>query len=169
MQVAADRPQKIRATGEGAVLLRIEPAAREQFVGLADAVDIFRDPEQRVQVAKAAFAVLDVGFDQIARLSGAAMTFFALGELGGHELGGIALYDFPVETRYQLVIKRLVPGEETGFENRGTDRHVAARLTDRFIDRARRMTDLQPHVPQAVEDGFSDLLAPGGLLVRQDK
>ena len=73
MQVAADRPQKIRATAEGAVFLRIEHAAREQFVGLADAVDIFRDPEQRVQVAKAAFAVLDVGFDQIARLSGAAV------------------------------------------------------------------------------------------------
>ncbi len=31
------------------------------------------------------------------------------------------------------------------------------------------MADLQPHVPQAIEDGFGDLLAPGGLLVGQDE
>ena len=31
------------------------------------------------------------------------------------------------------------------------------------------MADFQAHVPQAIEDGFGDLLAPGGLFVRQDK
>src|SRR3984957_4793811 len=120
MQVTADRPQKIGAAAEGAVFLRVEHAAIEQFPSQADAVDIFRNPEQRVQVAKPAFAVLDVGFDQIARLSGAAMTFFALCKLRGHEIGGIALYDFPVETRYQLVIKRLGPGRERGLKKRGS-------------------------------------------------
>src|ERR1700709_2243134 len=103
MDVAADRPQEIRAAPEGAVLLGIEYAALEQLIGLAHAVDIFRDPEQRMQIAQAALAVLDVGFDQITRLSGAAVTLLALGELGGDELGRGALHDLLVEPRDQLV------------------------------------------------------------------
>ena len=31
------------------------------------------------------------------------------------------------------------------------------------------MADLQAHVPQAIQNGFRDLLAPGGLLVGQDE
>ena len=54
---------------------------------LAHAIDVFGDPEQRVQVAQAALAVLDVRLDQIARLAGAAVALFALGELGGDEFG----------------------------------------------------------------------------------
>ena len=169
MDVAADRPQEIGAAAEGAVFLRVEHAAFEQLVGLAHAVDIFRDPEQRVQVAQAALAVLDVGFDQIARLPGAAVPFFALGELGGDEFGGGALHHLLVEPRHQFVIERLVAGQEPGLEDRGADRHVAARLPDQFIDRTRGVADLQAHVPQAIQDGLGDLLAPGGLLVGQDE
>ena len=169
MDIAADRPQEIGAAAEGAVFLRVEHAALEQLVGLAHAVDIFRDPEQRVQVAQAALAVLDVGLDQIARLPGAAVPLLALGELGGDEFGGGALHDFLVEPRHQFVVERLVAGQESGLEDRGADRHVAARLPDRFIDRARGVADLQSHVPQAIQDGFGDLLAPGGLLVGQDE
>ena len=122
-----------------------------------------------MQVAQAALAVLDVGFDQIARLPGAAMTLLALGKLGGHEFGRGALHHLLVEPRHQFVIERLVAGQKPRLEDRGADRHVAARLPDRFIDRARRVADLQPHVPQAIQDGFGDLLAPGGLLVGQDE
>ena len=169
MQVAAHRPQEIGAAAEGAVFLRVEHAALDQFVGLAHAVDIFRDPEQRVQVAQAALAVLDVGLDQIARLPAAAMALLALGELGGDEFRRGALHDFLVEAGDQFVVERLVAGQEARLQDRGADRHVAARLADRFIDRARGVADLQPHVPQAIEDGFGDLLAPGGLLVGQDE
>ena len=169
MDVAADRPQEIGAAAEGAVFLRVEHAAFEQLVGLAHAVDIFRDPEQRMQIAQAALAVLDVGFDQIARLPGAAMALLALGKLGGDELGRGALHDLLVEPRHQFVVERLVPGQESGLEDRGADRHVAARLPDRFVDRTRGVADLQPHVPQAIQNGLGDLLAPGGLLVGQDE
>ena len=169
MDVAADRPQEIGAAAEGAVFLRVEHAALQQLVGLAHAVDVFRDPEQRVQVAQAALAVLDVGLDQIARLPGAAVALLALGELGGDEFGRGALHHFLVEPRDQFVVQRLVAGQEAGLQDRGADRHVAARLPDRFIDRARGVADLQPHVPQAIQDGFGDLLAPGGLLVGQDE
>ena len=69
----------------------------------------------------------------------------------------------------QFVVERLVAGQKPRLEDRGADRHVAARLPDRFIDRARGVADLQSHVPQAIENGFGDLLAPGGLLVGQDE
>src|SRR2546422_806890 len=84
---------------------------------LAHTINVLRDPEQRVQVAQPAFAVLDVGLDQIARLSGAAMAFFALGKLGSDEFGGRALHDFLVEPGHQLVVERLVPGQKSGLED----------------------------------------------------
>ena len=169
MQVAAHRPQKILAAAEGAVFLRVEHAALDQFVGGADAIDVFRDPEQRVQVAQAALAVLDIGLDQIARLSGAAQALLALGQFRGDEFGRGALHDLLVEALDQFVVQRLVAGQEPGFQDRGADGHVAARLADRFVDRPRGVADLQPHVPQAIQDGFRDLLAPRGLLVGQDE
>ncbi len=169
MDVAADRPQEIGAAAEGAVFLGVEHAAFEQFVGLAYAVDVFGDPEQRMQIAQAALAVLDVGLDQVARLPGAAMPLLALGQFGGDEFGRRALHHFLVEALDEFVVERQVPGQESRLEDRGADCHVAARLPDRFIDRTRGVADLQPHVPQAIQDRFGDLLAPGGLLVGQDE
>ena len=169
MDVAADRPQEIGAAAEGAVFLRVEYAAFEQFIGLAHAVNIFRDPVQRMQVAQAALAVLDVGFDQIARLSGTPVPLLAFGELGGNEFGRGALNHLAIEPRHQLIVERLVSGQKPCLEDRGADRHVAARLPDRFIDRTRRVADLQSHVPEAIQDGLGDLFAPGGLLVGQDE
>ena len=66
VHVAADRPEKILAAAERAVFLRIEHATLDEVFGIADAVDVFGDPEQRMQIAKAALAVLDVGLNQIA-------------------------------------------------------------------------------------------------------
>ena len=169
MDVAANRPQEIGAAAEGAVFLRVEHAVFQQFIGLAHAVDVFGDPEQRMQVAQATLAVLDVGLDQIARLPGAAVPLLALGELGGDEFRRGALHHFLVEALDQFVVERLVAGQEPGLEDCRADRHVAARLPDRFIDRTGGVADLQPHVPQAIEDRLGHLLAPGGLLVGQDE
>ena len=66
MHVAADRPQEVLAAAEHLVFLAIEHAAFDQFLGLAHAIDVFGDPKQRMQVAQATLAVLDVGLDQVA-------------------------------------------------------------------------------------------------------
>ena len=66
VHVAADRPEEVLAAAEQLEFLAIEHAAVDQFLEVAHAVDVFGDPEQRVQVAQTAFAVLDVGLDQIA-------------------------------------------------------------------------------------------------------
>ena len=61
VHVAAHRPEKVLAAAEHVVFVAVEHAALDQFLRLAHAIDVFGDPEQRVQVAQAALAVLDVG------------------------------------------------------------------------------------------------------------
>ncbi len=118
-----------------------------------------------MQVTQPAFAVLDVGLDQVARLAAAAMTLFALHKLGGDEFGGAALHDLPVEPRHHLVEQGTVAEQKPRLQEGSADRHVRLRLADALVDRPRRMADFESHVPQAVEDDLGDLLAPGGLLV----
>ena len=117
MHVAADRPLEVLAAAEQLQLVFVEHAAIDQFFDVMDAVNIFRDPEQRVQVAQAALAVLDVGLDQIARLPAAAVALLALGELGGDELRAGALDHRLVEPRDQLVEQLLVAAQEARFQN----------------------------------------------------
>ena len=97
-------------------LVLVEHAAIHQLFDVADAVDVFRDPEQRMQVAQPALAVLDVGLDQIARLAGAAVALLALGELGGDEFRAGALDHRLVEARHQFVEQFLVAEQEARFE-----------------------------------------------------
>jgi hypothetical protein len=165
VHVAADRPEEILAAAERAVFLRVEHAVLDQLTGLAHAVDVFRDPEQRVQVAQAALAVLHVRLHQVARLAGAAVPLLALGEFCGDELRGGALHDLLVEARDQFVIERAVADQVARLQHGGSDGHVGARLPDRLVDRSRGMADLQPHVPETIKNGFGDRFAPGGLLV----
>ena len=53
----------------------------------------FGDPEQRVEIAQAALAVLDVGLDEIAAFARLEMALVALGELAGDEGLGPACGD----------------------------------------------------------------------------
>ena len=99
MHVAAHRPEEILAAAEQLVFLLVEHAALDQLVRLAHAIDVFGDPEQRVQIAQAAFAVLHVRLDQVARLPGAAHAVLALGELGGDEFRGGVAHHLVVEAR----------------------------------------------------------------------
>ena len=167
MHVAADRPEEILAAAEQPVFVAVEHAALDQFLRLAHAVDVFGDPEQRVQVAQSALAVLDVGLDEIARLAGAAVTLLALGELGGDEFRRRSLHHLLVEARRQLAVERGVAEEVARFQKRGADGHIGFGLADAFVDRTRRVTDLEAHVPQAIEQSLGHRLAPGGLLVGQ--
>ena len=169
VHVAADRPQEVLAAAEQLELLGVEHAALGQLLDVADAVDVLGDPEQRVQVAQPALAVLDVGLDQIARLAGAAVALLALGELGGDEFRRGALHDGLVEARHQLVEQLAVAEQEARFQQRGADRHVRLGLADALVDRARGVTDLEAEIPQAIEDRLGDRLAPRGLLVGQQE
>src|ERR1700677_3328615 len=82
MHVASDRPEKILAAPEHVVFVAVENAAIDQFLGLANPIDILGNPEQRVQIAQSALAVFDIGLDQIARLAHPAVALLALSKLG---------------------------------------------------------------------------------------
>ena len=120
-----------------------------------------------MEIAQAAFAIFDVRLDQIARLPGAADALFAFGELGGDEFDGGVAHHLVVEARLQFVEQRAVAEQKTRLEDGGADGHVRFRLADAFVDRTRGVADFEPGVPQAIKNGFCDLLAPGGLLVGQ--
>ena len=169
VHVAAHRPEKIAAAPEPAVFARIVDAVIDELLALAHAIDVFGDPVERVQVAQPAFAVLDVGLDQIAGLAGAAVALLALGELGGDEFRAGSLHDLLVEARDELVVQLAVAEQKARLQQPGADGHVGLGLPDALADRARGVADLEPHVPQAIEDRLGDGFAPCRLLVRKQE
>ena len=136
---------------------------------MLNAVVVFGDPEQRVEVAQAPLALLDVGLDEIARRARLPHPRFALGKLGGDEFGRRLGDDLLVEPGCQLLEQRLVAGDEPGLEERGADRHVGARLLQAFVDRARRVPDLQLEVPQHIEQRLDHLFDAGRRLVGHEE
>ena len=69
VEVAAHRPEEALGAVEAAELGGGEQPDVDQFGRPLDAVDIFADPVERVEVAQAALAVLDVGLDDVAAVA----------------------------------------------------------------------------------------------------
>src|SRR5690606_23001333 len=81
MHVTAYPPEKLLAAVEELVLGLGEQARLDELALVAHAVDVLGDPEQRVEVAQAALALLDVGLDEIARGAALRDACIPLGEL----------------------------------------------------------------------------------------
>jgi hypothetical protein len=122
---------------------------------------------QGVQIAQAAFAILDIGLDTIARFAGAAVALVALGELGLDELPRRAVDHFALEALHQLAEQRLFAMDQPRVEECGADRHVGAGELQGLVDGARGMPDLEAQVPEQIEHVLHHALAPGRLLVGQ--
>ena len=165
MHVAADAPEQFLAALEHPVLLRREQAGGDEFALVADAVGVFRDPEQRVEVAQAALPVLDVGLDEVARGPRFRDAGIALAQLGLDEFRRRPHDELGVEPRDQLLVQRPRAEEVARLEEGGADRHVGPPLAQALLHRARGVADLQLQVPQHVEHRLDDALGPGGLLV----
>ncbi len=165
VHVAAHRPQEILGLLEFAIFGLGEDAFLDQFLAGAHAIEIFADPEQCLQVAQAALAVLDVGLDQIAALARLGMALVAFGELGLDIFGSGGAHHLVVEAGQQFVKELAFAPQEARFQDRGADGDVGARQPQAFLDVAGGVADLEPHVPQHVEHVFDDLLTPRRLLV----
>ena len=87
MQMAAHRPEESLGAVETAELGGGEQSGLHEVGGPFDPVDIFADPVERVEVAKPALAVLDVGLDDVAAVAHAQVPRVALGELRGDIFG----------------------------------------------------------------------------------
>ena len=104
VQVAAHGPQEGLRPLEPRQLLGRQHAELDQLGDVVDAVDVFRDPEQRVQVAEAALALLDVGFELVAAVADPDVARVALGQLRLDELRRGAAQDLGLETLLQLAV-----------------------------------------------------------------
>src|SRR5690606_34859799 len=124
VHVAAHRPEEILALAELVELGAGEDPLTDQLLGGGDAVKVLADPEQRLQVAQAALAFLDVRLDEIAALAAARVALVALGELGLDEGRAGILDHFLIEAGDQLVEQLIVADDEAGLEDRGADGDV---------------------------------------------
>ena len=122
-----------------------------------------------MEIAQTALAVLDVGLDAVAQLTGAPVALVALGHLGLDEVLGGALYHLALEAPHQVFKQRLVAEDQAGIEKGGADGDVGACQLERLIDGARSVTHLQAEVPEQIEHIFDDALTPGRLLVGQQE
>ena len=165
VQVDPAHPEEGLGLGEDRVFLGGEHRLGDQVGGGIGAVEVLGDPEQGLEVAQAALALLDVGLQHVAGVALAGVALGPLGELeleelragGGEELAPKPVVEGPREGG--------VAPEPAVLQQAGADGHVGLGLADALVRRAGGMADLQPQVPEAVEDALDQALAPGGLLV----
>ena len=169
VQVHPRRPEEGLRLGEDAVLLGGEDAGPHQVLAGLGVVEVLADPEQRLQVAQAALALLDVGLEQVARAALAGVALGALRELQLDELRPGLLEELAPEPRAQPLGQPLVAPEVAVLEQAGADGHVRPRQAQAVVDGPDRLADLEAQVPEAVEHALDQALPPGGLLVGGDE
>ena len=169
VQMAAHRPEEIGRATKPAIFGHGQQAGIDQLGGRAHLVDILADPVERVQVAQAPLAVLDIGFDDIAAVAHALVPLVALLELLRHEVARGAGNDILPEAHRGLAIDVLIAPDIAPFEQCGADGQVAARLADHLVDRAAGMPDLEAEVPHHVEHRLDRLLGPAVLAQRGEE
>jgi hypothetical protein len=146
-----------------------EDAALDQHGNVVDLIEILGDPVHCLEVAQAAFAVLDVGLKDIAAVPKALVPAGALGQLGLDELDAGARLQALLEALFQIDEKRLVTPQEPRLQKRRADRDIVFGQAQAFVDRTGRVADLEAEVPQRVEDRLDDLLAVRRHLVGQQE
>src|SRR6516162_416516 len=103
MEVAANRPQELLGARKALRSVRREHAVVDEFPDVVGAVDVFRDPEQRMQVSQPALALLDVRLELVTAVADSLVARVALGELGLHELRCTALDDLCIKASPEFV------------------------------------------------------------------
>ena len=167
MHVAAHRPEEVLGLQEAAQFRFREYAVRDEAGDVLHPVDVLADPEQGVQIAQTALALLHVGLHEVAAFAEPPVPLVAFGQLVGDELGRIGGDDLIAETLRQIGVERLVTTDVAGLQGGGEDGVVLPREADALLYRARGIAHLEAQIPEHVEQVFGDLLAPCGLLVGQ--
>ena len=137
------------------LLMREDAAAgavgANQLAHDLDAEHVSGHPIQRLQVAQAAAALLDVGLHQERRLAIAMMAGVALGLFGDNEAAGAGVRASLQEPRLEQCEQPRVAGQPPGVDQRSACREIPVRLGKAFVHRPRRMADLEAQVPKKVQ------------------
>ena len=169
MHVTAHRQQEPLGAAKAAIFVGGQKPDIHQFGRAGDAVDIFADPVERLEIAQGPLAVLDIGLDDIAAVTHALVPRVAFGELLRQEQPLAALGDFVPEALAQLLVKRLIAPHQPAFEQGGADGEILLRHPHRVGDGAARMADLEAEIPQDVEHRLDHLFAPRRAAHRGDE
>ena len=165
VKVAADRPQEAARPQEPHQRLAREQTLPHELARIVARLDEAGDPQQRLQVAQTALALLDVGFEQEARVAHALMALVPFGELGlgerGTATGGNVVREAPLQLAEQL---GRAP-QRSRFDQRGLDGQIGLGEPDGVLYRADRLADLEAQIPELVEQELRDLLDMRSALV----
>ena len=168
VHVAAYGPQEVDGADESGDLPAVEHVQLDDTagpVGAGDGIQVAGDPEQGVEVAQAALALLDVGLDHVAADARTDVPFVPFLELGGDELGAGAPHHLIAEPAEQVPRQGLVAGQVPGLEDGGADREILAGEPQALVHGARGVADLEAQIPQGVEHEFDHALGVRRLLV----
>src|SRR5206468_7468943 len=102
--------------------------------------------------AETALAFLDVGLECVARRAEPLVPHPAFVELGLVERLALPRHAVLVEALAELVEQVALAPQIARLKERREDGEVALGARQALVDRARRLPDLQPQVPQAIED-----------------
>ncbi|CAM5360045.1 hypothetical protein FALB51S_01567 [Frigidibacter albus] len=164
--MASHRPEELFRLLELQVFLGREQPGADQLRHFLDIVQVLGDPVERLKVAQAALALLDVGFQHIALAALTAVAFGAFGQLGLDEFRPGAAEQLVAQPLVQFGRQPVVTGQEAVLQQGRADGDVLGAKAQAILHRAAGMADLQPHVPQHVEHGFDDAFGPAGDLPR---
>src|SRR6266700_6831375 len=97
------------------------------------------------------------------------MALVALGKLGFDKILAIAGRDIAPEFLAQLIVKLAISPQKPRLQKRRANRDVLLAKAHAFRDRAGRVADLQPDIPQHMQDELDDAFIPGRLFERADE
>ncbi len=145
--MTAHRPQEGLGALEPRRFLGRQHAKIDELCDILDAVNVFGDPVEGVQIPEPALTFLDVGLELIAAIADPLMPGIALGKLGLDKLRRGAAHNVGVEALLQFGVKRLLPPDVARLEERRADRQIALGIAQAIGDRARRLSDFEAEIP----------------------
>ena len=169
VKMASDSPQEALRGGKAARLAFAQNALVDNVDDAVGAIGEFRDPEQRVKIAQSALAFLDIGLNDITRGTLPVMALIPLLELGIDEIHRLEARHLTPERAVQLSCQRPVAGDEPHFEKPCQDCLVLSRGTDRIRHRPFCMTNLEPKVPQQIEQRLDNNVGGRVVVIRRQK
>ena len=169
MQMAANRPEKVFAFLEPRQLLvGKRPLVGKLFRGIG-VIEEFRDPEQRMKIAQAPLAILQIGFDQVTAFTTLGQANVAFGKFVGHKFPRPGLHNVAAEMKLHILAEPFISANEPCLENGSEDCIVGLGQPDAFFRAACRVADFQAYVPERIENELNQPSACFILFSRQQE
>jgi hypothetical protein len=168
VELVAHAPQK-REGGIGRLLLALGDQALLPELAQRAGPELGRaEPQRGVHVSQPARRLLDVGLHDVGRGPVLAIALVPLGQGGGQELLEVPAVHVGPQHSTEAGEEPPVAGQETSRLHGGPARQIGGRHGQAVLQRAQAVADLEPQVPQGVEQLLGDALNVGAELAVVD-